>query len=82
MVLPIALALREYYVFFFELDELQGRILMDALLVTLLATVAMVISVGFLQYIAKVPTFNVLWLWIPISLCYAVAGLAAKRRYS
>lgn len=61
---------------------MQRPILTEALLITLLATVVMVIGIGFLQYIAKVPTFNVLWLWIPISPCYAVAGLAARRRYS
>ncbi len=81
-MLPVVLALRECYLFFFEIDEMQRRIQTDALLITFLAAIAMVLGVGLLQFVAKVPTFNIFWLWIPISLCYAVAVFAAERRYS
>ncbi len=81
-LLPVMLAFRESYLFFFEIDEMQRRIQTDALLITLLAAIAMVLGIGLLQFVAKVPTFNVFWLWMPICLCYAAAVFAAERRYS
>jgi hypothetical protein len=81
-LLPVVLVFRECYLFFFEIDEMQRRIQTDALLVTLFAAVAMVLGIGLLQFIAKVPTFNVFWLWIPICVCYAAAVFKAERRYS
>jgi len=81
-LLPVVLAFRECYLFFWEIDEMQRRIQTDALLITLLAVIVMVLGIGLLQFIAKVPTFNVFWLWIPICLCYAAAVFATERRYS
>jgi hypothetical protein len=81
-LVPVALAFRECYFFFFEIDEMQRRIQTDALLITLLAAIAMLLGIGLLQFVAKIPNFNVFWLWIPICLCYAVAVFAAERRYS
>ncbi len=80
-LLPVALAFRECYLFFWEIDEMQRRIQTDALLITLLAVIAMLLGIGLLQFIAMVPIFNVFWLWIPLCLCYAAAVFAAERRY-
>jgi hypothetical protein len=80
-LVPIVMAIRECYLFFLEIDEMQRRIQTNALLITLLAAIAMVLGIGLLQFVARVPTFNVFWLWIPISVCYAAAVFAAERRY-
>jgi hypothetical protein len=42
-LLPVGLAFRECYLFFFEIDEMQRRIQTDALLITLLTAIAMVL---------------------------------------
>ncbi|HEY1680775.1 MAG TPA: hypothetical protein VGF98_03955 [Candidatus Tumulicola sp.] len=80
-LIPVVMVFRECYLFFLEIDEMQRRIQTIALLVTLLAALAMVLGIGLLQFVAKVPTFNIFWLWIPISLCYATAVFAAERQY-
>jgi hypothetical protein len=80
-LVPIVMVFRECYLFFVEIDEMQRRIQTNALLVTLLAALAMVLGIGLLQFVAKVPTFNVFWLWIPICISYATAVFAAERRY-
>src|SRR5580698_1240062 len=65
-LIPVVMVFRECYLFFLEIDEMQRRIQTNALLVTLLAALAMVLGIGLLQFVAKVPTFNIFWLWIPI----------------
>jgi hypothetical protein len=80
-LIPVVMVLRECYLFFLEIDEMQRRIQTNALLVTLLAVLAMVLGIGLLQFVARVPTFNIFWLWIPLCLCYAAAVFAAERRY-
>jgi uncharacterized membrane protein len=80
-LVPAVMVFRECYLFFLEIDEMQRRIQTNALLVTLLAALAMVLGIGLLQFVAKVPTFNIFWLWIPICLCYATAVFAAERQY-
>lgn len=80
-LIPVVMVFRECYLFFLEIDEMQRRIQTNALLVTLLAALAMVLGIGLFQFVARVPTFNIFWLWIPICLCYATAVFAAERQY-
>jgi hypothetical protein len=82
LFLPLALIIRECYFFFFELDELQRRIQTDGLVITILFASALVVGIGVLQVIAKVPTFNIGWLFVPIAMCYKTAVFVADRRYS
>ena len=59
-------ALRETFLKVRAMDELQRRIHVEGLLLALLGTIAIVLGVGLLQFIAGIPLFGVFWLWIPI----------------
>lgn len=78
----ILLALRETFLKIRAMDELQRRIHVEGLLLSLLGTIAIVLGVGLLQFIAGIPLFGVFWLWIPICLLYGLGVLLGKRRYA
>lgn len=76
------LALRETFLKVRAMDELQRRIHVEGLLLSLLGTIAIVLGVGLLQFIAGIPLFGVFWLWIPICLLYGLGVFFGKRRYA
>ncbi|MBV9440365.1 MAG: hypothetical protein JOZ24_10275 [Candidatus Eremiobacteraeota bacterium] len=80
-MIPIAFAFRELYRCACDIDELERRIVIEAVVVTLLLAIALVLGIGLLQFIAAVPAFNVFWLWVPICFCFAFAKFWAQRRY-
>ena len=81
-LVPLFLALFETFRAVRAMDELQRRIHVDALLLALLGTIAIVLGVGLLQFIAGIPLFGVFWLWIPICLLYALGVHLGRRRYA
>lgn len=76
------LALRETFLKVRAMDELQRRIHVEGLLLALLGTIAIVLGVGLLQFIAGIPLFGVFWLWIPICALYGLGVFLGKRRYA
>jgi hypothetical protein len=81
-LVPLCLALNETFRAVRAMDELQRRIHTDALLLSLLGTIAIVLGVGLLQFTAGIPLFGVFWLWIPICLLYALGVFLGQRRYA
>lgn len=81
-LIPLGFALTQTYRMIRAMDELQRRIHVEGLLISLIGTCAIVLGVGLLQMIAGLPTFTVFWLWIPICILYAVGVAAARRRYA
>ena len=81
-LVPLFFALFETFRGVRAMDELQRRIHVDALLLSLLGTIAIVLGVGLLQFIAGVPLFGIFWLWLPICGFYAIGVVLGKRRYS
>ena len=81
-LVPLFFALSETFRGVRAMDELQRRIHVDALLLSLLGTIAIVLGVGLLQFIAGIPLFGVFWLWIPICLLYALGVYLGRRRYA
>jgi hypothetical protein len=81
-LVPLFFALFETFRGVRAMDELQRRIHIDALLLSLLGTIAIVLGVGLLQFIAGVPLFGVFWLWLPICGLYAIGVFLGQRRYS
>jgi heme A synthase len=81
-LVPLCLALTEVYYGVRAMDELQRRIHTEALLLSLLGTVAIVLSVGLLQFMAGIPLFSVFSLFVPICLLYALGVFIGRRRYS
>jgi len=76
------LALRETFLKVRAMDELQRRIHVEGLLLALLGTIAIVLGVGLLQFIAGIPLFGVFWLWIPICALYGLGVYLGQRRYA
>ncbi|HEY6236524.1 MAG TPA: hypothetical protein VIW69_15605 [Candidatus Elarobacter sp.] len=81
-LVPLFFALSETYRAVRAMDELQRRIHTDALLLSLLGTIAIVLGVGLLQFMAGIPLFGVFWLWLPICGLYAIGVFLGQRRYS
>ena len=81
-LVPLFFALAEVFRSVRAMDELQRRIHIEALLLSLLGTVAIVLGVGLLQFMAGIPLFGVFWLWIPICLLYAAGVFLGQRRYA
>ncbi len=81
-LVPLFFALSETFRAVRAMDELQRRINVDALLLSLLGTIAIVLGVGLLQFIAGIPLFGVFWLWLPICGLYAIGVFLGQRRYS
>jgi hypothetical protein len=81
-LVPLFFALSETFRAVRAMDELQRRINIDALLLSLLGTIAIVLGVGLLQFIAGIPLFGVFWLWLPICGLYAIGVFLGQRRYS
>ncbi|HEV2738771.1 MAG TPA: hypothetical protein VGU66_09345 [Candidatus Elarobacter sp.] len=81
-LVPLFLALAETFRSVRAMDELQRRIQIDALLLSLVGTIAIVLGVGILQFMAGIPLFGVFWLWLPICGLYAVGVFLGQRRYS
>jgi len=80
-LVPLFFALSETFRAVRAMDELQRRIHIEALLLSLLGTIAIVL-VGLLQFMAGIPLFGVFWLWIPICILYAIGVYAGQRRYA
>jgi uncharacterized membrane protein YjjB (DUF3815 family) len=81
-LVPLFLALAETFRSVRVMDELQRRIQIDALLLSLVGTIAIVLGVGILQILAGIPLFGVFWLWLPICGLYAIGVFLGQRRYS
>ena len=81
-LVPLFLALAETFRSVRASDELQRRIHTEALLFSLLGTIAIVLTVGLLQLMAGVPLFNVFSLFVPICFLYALGVFFGRRRYS
>jgi uncharacterized membrane protein YjjB (DUF3815 family) len=81
-LVPLFFAFSETFRAVRAMDELQRRINVEALLLALLGTVAIVLGVGFLQIIAGVPLVGVFWLWLPICSLYALGVFLGQRRYA
>ena len=81
-LVPLFFALAETFRSVRAMDELQRRIHIDALLLSLLGTIAIVLGVGILQFMADIPLFGVFWLWLPICGLYAIGVFLGQRRYS
>ena len=81
-LVPLFLALAETFRSVRAMDELQRRIQIDALLLSLVGTIAIVLGVGILQFMAGIPLFGVFWLWLPICGLYAIGVFLGQRRYS
>jgi uncharacterized membrane protein YjjB (DUF3815 family) len=81
-LVPLFFALNETFRAVRAMDELQRRINIDALLLSLLGTIAIVLGVGLLQFIAGIPLFGVFWLWLPICGLYAIGVFLGQRRYA
>ena len=81
-IIPVFLALAEMFRVIRGMDELQRRIHVEGLLLALLGTIAIVLGVGLLQFIAGVPLFGVFWLWIPICVLYGLGVFLGRRRYA
>jgi hypothetical protein len=81
-LVPLFFALFETFRGVRAMDELQRRIHVDALLFAMLGTIAIVLGVGLLQFIAGIPLFGVFWLWLPICGLYALGVVLGRRRYS
>jgi len=81
-LVPLCLALAEVYYAVRAMDELQRRIHTDALLLALLGTIAIVLSVGLLQFKAGIPLFGVFALFVPICLLYTLGVFIGRRRYA
>jgi hypothetical protein len=80
-MIPLFGALGETYRTILDMDELQKRIHIEGLVLSLIATAAIVLSVGLLQMIAGFPLFTVFWLWVPICGFYALGVHLGRRRY-
>ena len=81
-LVPLCLALNETFRTVRAMDELQRRIHTDALMLALLGTIAIVLSVGLLQFMAGIPLFGVFWLWIPMCLLYGLGVILGWRHYA
>jgi hypothetical protein len=81
-LVPLFLALYQTYSGIRAMDELQRRIHVEGLLLSLIGTTAIVLGVGLLQMIAGIPAFGVFWLFVPICVLYALGACLASRRYS
>ena len=81
-LVPLFFALNETFRAVRAMDELQRRINIDALLLSLLGTIAIALGVGLLQFIAGIPFFGVFWLWLPICGLYAIGVFLGQRRYA
>jgi uncharacterized membrane protein YjjB (DUF3815 family) len=81
-LVPLFFALSETFRAVRAMDELQRRINVEALLLSLLGTIAIVLGVGLLQFIAGIPLFGVFWLWLPICGLYALGVYLGQRRYA
>ena len=81
-IIPVFLALAEITRVIRAMDELQRRIHVEGLLLSLLGTIAIVLGVGLLQFIAGIPLFGVFWLWVPICLLYVLGVFLGSRRYA
>jgi uncharacterized membrane protein YjjB (DUF3815 family) len=81
-LVPLFFALNETFRAVRAMDELQRRINVEALLLSLLGTIAIVLGVGLMQFIAGIPLFGVFWLWLPICGLYAIGVFLGQRRYS
>jgi uncharacterized membrane protein YjjB (DUF3815 family) len=81
-LVPLFFALFDTYRRIRAMDELEQRIHVEGLLLSLLGTVAIVLGVGLLQLIAGIPRFDLFWLWLPICALYALGVLVGNRRYA
>ena len=81
-LVPLFLALTETFRSVRAMDELQRRIHIEALLFSLLGTVAIVLTLGLLQLLAGVPLFAIFFLFIPICFLYGLGVSLSRRRYA
>jgi hypothetical protein len=63
-------------------DELYRRIHAEGMLFAVYGTIPVVLTVGFLQWLAGVPTFSVGWLFPVIMALYGVGVFIGRRRYA
>ena len=81
-LVPLFLALAETFRSVRAMDELQRRIHTEALLFSLLGTIAIVLTVGLLQIMAGIPLFGVFFLFVPICFLYGLGVSLGRRRYA
>jgi hypothetical protein len=64
------------------MDELDRRIHVEGMIVGVFGTMAITLTVGFLQWLAGVPTFSVGWVFPLMALLYSVGVFIGRRRYA
>ena len=79
-MIPLAFIARATLQQLARLDELQRRIQLDALALTVLATALLTLTYGFLEKVGF-PHISVLWIWPWMAAIWGITTLVAKRRY-
>ena len=64
------------------MDELYRRIHAEGLLFGVLGTIGITMTVGFLQWLAAVPTFSLGWVFPMIGFLYGIGVQVGQRRYA
>jgi hypothetical protein len=81
-VVPLIFALISNVGAIRAMDELSRRIVTEGMMFAIIGTIVVTLTVGFLQWMAAVPTFSVGWVW-PIMCMFYILGCAlARRRYA
>ena len=64
------------------MDELYRRIHIEGMIFGFFGTIAVTLTVGFLQWMAGVPTFSVGFVFPIMTLLYGLGVFIGKRRYA
>ena len=79
-VLPCLLFVRAFVLLIESMDELQKRIILQALAFAFAGTVVLTLTYGFLENVG-IPHANWVWVWPLMGTLFIVGTLMAKRQY-
>jgi uncharacterized protein YacL len=65
-----------------SMDELGRRVCVEGMMFAIIGTIVVTLTVGFLQWMAAVPTISLGWVWPIIAVFYGIGAAFARRKYS
>jgi hypothetical protein len=65
-----------------SMDEPGRRYHVEGMMFAIIGTIVVTLTVGFLQWMAAVPTISLGWVWPIIAVFYAIGAAFARRKYS
>jgi uncharacterized protein YacL len=81
-MIPLLFAMQANFGAIQSMDELDRRVCVEGMMFAIIGTIVVTLTVGFLQWMAAVPTISLGWVWPIIAVFYGIGAAFARRKYS